>query len=119
MRRFRPNIVTTGSAPFAEDGWQQLTIANVDFEGVKPCSRCKVRLALTLLLVNCRAVLMVSPPQSVWGTADNGGPDYGCGRQGAIGDAAHIPHGSRARLGRGVRCAACACYKRANAAVRT
>jgi MOSC domain len=45
MRRFRPNIVTTGSAPFAEDAWQQLTIANVDFEGVKPCSRCKVRLA--------------------------------------------------------------------------
>lgn len=42
MRRFRPNIVTTGSAPFAEDAWQQLTIADVDFEGVKPCSRCKL-----------------------------------------------------------------------------
>ena len=65
MRRFRPNIVTTGSAPFAEDAWQQLTIADVDFEGVKPCSRCKVRLAVTLLYVNCRGMSTVSPRQPV------------------------------------------------------
>jgi uncharacterized protein len=42
MQRFRPNIVAAGCAPFAEDAWQQFTIGSVEFEGVKPCSRCKV-----------------------------------------------------------------------------
>jgi uncharacterized protein YcbX len=40
MRRFRPNIVVTGSGPFAEDHWHALTIGAVPFEAIKPCIRC-------------------------------------------------------------------------------
>lgn len=42
MRRFRPNIVVRGSAPFAEDTWAELTIGGVSFRGVKGCDRCVV-----------------------------------------------------------------------------
>ncbi len=40
IRRFRPNIVLTGSAPFAEDAWQQLRIGNLDIKVLDACSRC-------------------------------------------------------------------------------
>lgn len=42
MDRFRPNIVASGCAPFAEDGWRDIRIAGVDFGVVKPCARCNV-----------------------------------------------------------------------------
>ncbi len=42
MRRFRPNIVVTGTEPYAEDDWRQMQIAGVNFRIVKPCSRCVV-----------------------------------------------------------------------------
>ncbi|MCC6627674.1 MAG: MOSC domain-containing protein [Chloroflexi bacterium] len=42
MRRFRPNIVVTGCAPYAEDGWRQLGIGAVRFDVVKPCARCAI-----------------------------------------------------------------------------
>ena len=40
MRRFRPNFVITGTAPFAEDGWKHILIGGLQFDIVKPCSRC-------------------------------------------------------------------------------
>jgi uncharacterized protein len=40
--RFRPNIVITGVAPFAEDDLKQFTINNTNYMGVKPCARCVV-----------------------------------------------------------------------------
>ncbi len=40
MRRFRPNVVIEGCEPFAEDSWQAIRINNIEFELVKPCSRC-------------------------------------------------------------------------------
>ncbi len=40
MRRFRPNLVVDGDAPYAEDGWQRFRVGEVEFEGVKNCSRC-------------------------------------------------------------------------------
>lgn len=40
MRRFRPNLVVTGSAPFAEDDWSEIRIGAIDFKGVKRCARC-------------------------------------------------------------------------------
>jgi len=40
MRRFRPNIVVEGAAPWAEDGWQELLAGSVRLSLVKPCSRC-------------------------------------------------------------------------------
>jgi uncharacterized protein len=40
MQRFRPNIVISGSAAFAEDTWQQIKIGEVAFDAVKRCSRC-------------------------------------------------------------------------------
>jgi len=42
MNRFRPNIVFSEAAPFIEDSWKHFTIGEVDFFGVKPCSRCQI-----------------------------------------------------------------------------
>lgn len=41
MINFRPNIVISGGiSAFAEDSWSRITIGNIAFELVKPCSRC-------------------------------------------------------------------------------
>lgn len=40
MRRFRPNFVISGTEPFAEDQWKEITIGSLRFEVVKPCARC-------------------------------------------------------------------------------
>lgn len=40
MRRFRPNVVVAGAEPYAEDAWRRIRIGDVEFEGVKACSRC-------------------------------------------------------------------------------
>jgi uncharacterized protein YcbX len=42
MDRFRPNLVVTGCAPYAEDGWRRVRIGPVVFRLVKPCTRCTV-----------------------------------------------------------------------------
>lgn len=40
VRRFRPNLVIAGSAPYAEDAWRRIRIGDLEFRVVKPCSRC-------------------------------------------------------------------------------
>ncbi|HEY6893733.1 MAG TPA: MOSC domain-containing protein [Rhodanobacteraceae bacterium] len=40
MLRFRPNFVVANTAPHAEDGWKRVRIGTVEFDLVKPCSRC-------------------------------------------------------------------------------
>jgi uncharacterized protein YcbX len=42
MNRFRPNLVVSDCAPFAEDNWKRIRIGEMTFEVVKPCSRCAV-----------------------------------------------------------------------------
>jgi uncharacterized protein len=42
MNRFRPNIVVSGSTPFAEDDWQRIRLGDVTFDVVKPCPRCPI-----------------------------------------------------------------------------
>jgi len=42
MSRFRPNIVISGCAPYAEDTLGHFRINEIDFYAVKPCSRCIV-----------------------------------------------------------------------------
>jgi len=43
MTNFRPNIVISGGiSAFAEDSWERITIGDITFELVKPCSRCVV-----------------------------------------------------------------------------
>ncbi len=42
MKRFRPNIVVTGSEAFAEDSLQKIKIGSVQFHVAKPCARCVV-----------------------------------------------------------------------------
>ena len=42
MNRFRPSIVAQGSAPFEEDEWAHFRINQIDFYGVKLCSRCVI-----------------------------------------------------------------------------
>ena len=40
MQRFRPNLVVSVSEPYEEDNWQRIRIGDVEFDGVKNCSRC-------------------------------------------------------------------------------
>ncbi len=40
MLRFRPSIVVTGTQAHAEDGWKRIRVGCVEFDVVKPCSRC-------------------------------------------------------------------------------
>ena len=42
MERFRPNLVVTTGAAFAEDSWKQIRINETEFEVAWPCSRCTV-----------------------------------------------------------------------------
>ena len=46
LERFRPNLVFSGAAPYAEDHWHTLrcesTATRYDFEIVKPCERCVI-----------------------------------------------------------------------------
>jgi uncharacterized protein YcbX len=42
MNRFRPNIVFTGGQPFEEDALAEFTVNDIDFFGVKLCSRCMI-----------------------------------------------------------------------------
>ncbi len=40
MRRFRPNVVLRGAAPWAEDDWRRIRIGAAEFRLVKGCDRC-------------------------------------------------------------------------------
>lgn len=42
MNRFRPNIVVSGAAAFAEDGWSRLRIGDALLARVDACGRCEV-----------------------------------------------------------------------------
>lgn len=42
IARFRSNLVVSGAAPWAEDGWRWLHVGRVAFRAVKPCTRCVV-----------------------------------------------------------------------------
>lgn len=52
MNRFRPNIVVCGTPPFAEDGWRSFNINQVEFDIVKPCSRCKASVLHFAVLIH-------------------------------------------------------------------
>jgi uncharacterized protein len=40
MLRFRPNVVTDGGEPFAEEGWPGVRIGEVEFRTTMVCDRC-------------------------------------------------------------------------------
>jgi hypothetical protein len=40
LARFRPNLVLTGTAPFAEDTWPHVQIGPIRFRAGGPCARC-------------------------------------------------------------------------------
>ena len=42
MRRFRPNLVISGCAPYAEDHFQSFSIGGLALRAVKRCERCVV-----------------------------------------------------------------------------
>jgi uncharacterized protein len=42
MNRFRPNLVVSGTGPWAEDGWSRIAVGEVAFRLAKPCGRCVV-----------------------------------------------------------------------------
>ncbi len=42
MQRFRPNLVISDCASYAEDSWRKISISDISFRLPKPCSRCSV-----------------------------------------------------------------------------
>jgi uncharacterized protein len=42
MKRFRPNIVVSGTQAHEEDEWSAIRIGDVDCKVVKPCARCSI-----------------------------------------------------------------------------
>lgn len=42
MNRFRPNVVVSGSDPYAEDQWRRVLLGEVPAQVVKPCARCAI-----------------------------------------------------------------------------
>ena len=42
MNRFRPNLVVSGSAAYAEDGWKEIRVGEAILRAAKPCGRCQV-----------------------------------------------------------------------------
>ncbi|QEL57599.1 MOSC domain-containing protein [Chromobacterium paludis] len=40
LRHFRPNLVVSGDYPWEEDEWQVIRIGEVEFDVMKPCTRC-------------------------------------------------------------------------------
>ncbi|KAA9332419.1 MOSC domain-containing protein [Hymenobacter busanensis] len=42
MNRFRPNLVVTGTLPYAEDTWHEFRVGELAFRGIRPCGRCPV-----------------------------------------------------------------------------
>lgn len=42
IRRFRPNLVIAGAAPWEEDRWRAIRIGDVQFRVAAPCVRCVV-----------------------------------------------------------------------------
>jgi uncharacterized protein YcbX len=42
VERFRPNIVISGTEPFAEDGYARVRIGELSFRGPKRCERCVI-----------------------------------------------------------------------------
>lgn len=42
MVRFRPNVVVSGAAAWAEDGWRRLRIGDAVYRSVKGCARCSI-----------------------------------------------------------------------------
>ena len=42
MNRFRPNLVVSGAAPWAEDGWGEIRVGDALLQAARPCGRCQV-----------------------------------------------------------------------------
>jgi uncharacterized protein YcbX len=42
MVRFRPNVVISGAAAWADDGWHRLRIGEGTYRAVKGCARCAI-----------------------------------------------------------------------------
>lgn len=42
MRRFRPNVVIDGDAPFVEDRMARFSLGAIRFRNLKPCDRCSI-----------------------------------------------------------------------------
>ncbi|TCV98170.1 YcbX family protein [Biostraticola tofi] len=76
LTQFRPNIVVSGTEPFAEDSWKTLRIGSVVFEAVKPCSRC---IFTTINVESGHKHPSVEPLSTLQGfrTAANGDVDFG------------------------------------------
>ncbi|WP_413734450.1 YcbX family protein [Sodalis sp. RH21] len=76
LAQFRPNLVVSGTAAFEEDRWRLIRIGAVEFELVKPCSRCVLT---TVSVEQGRKHPATEPLRTLQGyrTAENGDVDFG------------------------------------------
>ncbi|MCV9880345.1 YcbX family protein [Brenneria izbisi] len=76
LEQFRPNLVVTGAAAFAEDSWQTVRIGDVIFDVAKPCSRCVLT---TVSIEQGRKHPSCEPLATLqsFRTAENGDVDFG------------------------------------------
>lgn len=76
LEQFRPNLVISGAAAFAEDSWQTIRIGEVIFDLVKPCSRCVLT---TISTEQGRKHPQSEPLRTLqsYRTAENGDVDFG------------------------------------------
>ncbi|MFC3395812.1 YcbX family protein [Brenneria rubrifaciens] len=76
IEQFRPNLVVTGAAAFAEDSWQTVRVGDVIFDVITPCSRC----VLTTVSIEHGRKHPTSEPLATlksFRTAENGDVDFG------------------------------------------
>ena len=57
MERFRANLVVRGCEPYAEDGWERITVGDVTLERLVPCGRCVVTTIDPVTLVRSKEPL--------------------------------------------------------------
>ncbi|BBI92050.1 putative predicted 2Fe-2S cluster-containing protein [Serratia symbiotica str. Tucson] len=76
LEQFRPNLVIAGASAWAEDGWQRISVGDVRFDLVKPCSRCVLT---TVSTEHGRKHPNGEPLRTLqeFRTADNGNIDFG------------------------------------------
>ncbi|NKI73829.1 MOSC domain-containing protein [Dickeya sp. CFBP 2040] len=76
IEQFRPNLVVSGAAAYAEDSWQTLRIGEVMFDVVKPSARCVLT---TVSIERGRKHPSGEPLATLqqYRTAENGDVDFG------------------------------------------
>lgn len=66
MARFRPNVVVSGAAAFAEDGWERVVIGAVTWRRTMLCDRCGMTLVDPVTLARGREPIETLSRRRAW-----------------------------------------------------